>query len=204
MCQSDDLDPYEGYLNELFEAGLLVPSGVPGVYGRGGDFEHVIEQFERLVTAAGRHLDPEVIRFPPVFNRAHYCRINHVYNFPDLLGSVHTFTGRDREHRALLRRFEEGEDWTGDLAPAEVMMIPAACYPLYPTATGPSPRRGAWWICAPMSSATSPRAIPRACRSSGSASSSAWAPPSRRSPTGMTGWSAGATCSARWGSRWRR
>jgi seryl-tRNA synthetase len=143
MCDNHhDLDPGERYLGELVAAGLLIPSGVPGVYGRGGVFEHVIEQFERLVTAAGRHLNPEVMRFPPIFNRAHYCRINHIHNFPDLLGSVHAFTGGEREHRAMVRRFQDGEDWTGDLEPAEVMLIPAACYPLYPTATGALPEGG--------------------------------------------------------------
>ena len=44
----------------LLEAGLLIPSGVPGVYGLGGVFEHVIEQFERLVTRMGADLDAEV------------------------------------------------------------------------------------------------------------------------------------------------
>lgn len=141
MCVPEP-DPYRQYLDELVSAGLLVPSGVRGVYGHGGEFEHVIEQFERLVTRVGAELAPEVVRFPPIFNRAHYCRINHIHNFPDLLGSVHAFTGDERAHKDLIRQFEGGEDWTRGLTPADVMLIPAACYPLYPTASGDLPPGG--------------------------------------------------------------
>lgn len=135
-------DPYRAYLDELLGAGLLIPSGVRGVYGHGGPFEHVIEQFERLVTRAGAADGPEVMRFPPLFARATYERINHLHNFPDLLGSVHAFTGDERAHREMARRFDEGEDWASCLVPADVMLIPAACYPLYPTAAGVLPAGG--------------------------------------------------------------
>ena len=135
-------DAYREYFDELVAHGLLIPSGVPGVYGRGRDFERVIERFDALVTRAGADRSPEVLRFPPIFNRAHYRKIDHIHNFPDLMGSVHTFTGGEREHRALLEKFEGGEDWSRDLAAAEVMMTPAICYPLYPTATGTLPAGG--------------------------------------------------------------
>ncbi|HNH49776.1 MAG TPA: hypothetical protein PKY30_22220, partial [Myxococcota bacterium] len=135
-------DAYQDYLAELVAAGHLIPSGVRGVYGRSGVFEGVIAHFEACVTRLGRPLNPEVMFFPPVFNRAHYCSINHIYNFPDLMGSVHAFTGKDREHQDMLRKFEAKEDWTRDLSPAEVMLIPAACYPLYPTASGTLPPGG--------------------------------------------------------------
>jgi seryl-tRNA synthetase len=135
-------DAYGLYRDELVRAGLLIPSGVRGVYGRGGVFEHVIAQFDALVTRAGRELNPEVMRFPPIFNRAHYEQIDHINNFPDLMGSVHTFMGGEREHREMLERFERKEDWSRDLAPARVMMTPAICYPLYPTAAGTLPADG--------------------------------------------------------------
>lgn len=142
MCASGGTDVYGDYLRELTQAGLLIPSGVRGVYGRSGLFEHVIDQFEHYVSQMGAHLKPEVMRFPPLFNRAHYCRINHIQNFPDLMGSVHSFMGKDREHEEMIRKFDGGEDWTRDLTPSEVMLIPAACYPLYPTATGTLPEGG--------------------------------------------------------------
>ncbi len=142
MCAPVETDAYRIYLDELTRAGLLIPSGVKGVYGRSGTFEYVIDQFEQFATRMGRHLDPEVMRFPPVFNREHYSRINHIHNFPDLMGSVHSFLGGDPEHAELVRKFEHGEEWSRDLGASEVMLIPAACYPLYPTATGTLPPEG--------------------------------------------------------------
>ena len=127
-------DVYGPFREQLFAAGLLVPMGVDGLYGRGADFERVIERFDALVSKHGRALRPEVMRFPPVFSRANYEKIDHIHNFPDLMGSVHTFTGDEKRHREMLGRFERREDWTQDLAPAAVMMTPAICYPLYPTA----------------------------------------------------------------------
>lgn len=142
MCQSGSIDPFGPFLGELTAAGLLVPSGVPGVYGRSGAFERIVVQLEAAITRAGCDLQPEVVHFPPVFNRAHYEKINHIHNFPDLLGSVHAFTGGERDHAELVRRFTDGEDWTRGLTPSEVMLIPAACYPLYPTARGTLPDAG--------------------------------------------------------------
>jgi seryl-tRNA synthetase len=129
-------DAYKVYQGELIAAGLLVPMGVRGVYGRGSDFEHVIERFDALVSKEGAKLNPEVMRFPPIFSRANYEKIDHINNFPDLMGSLHTFTGGDKEHRAMLEKFQQKEDWSRDLAASQVMMTPAICYPLYPTATG--------------------------------------------------------------------
>ena len=135
-------DVYGPYQSELIAAGLLVPMGVRGVYGRGADFERVIDRFDALVSREGAELHPEVMRFPPIFSRENYEKIDHINNFPDLMGSLHTFCGGDHEHRAMLDKFERKEDWSRDLAPAEVMMTPAICYPLYPTATGALPEGG--------------------------------------------------------------
>jgi seryl-tRNA synthetase len=129
-------DAYDTYREELVAAGLLVPMGVPGVYGRGRDFELAIQKFDDLVSREGAKLQPEVMRFPPVFSRASYEKIDHIHNFPDLMGSVHTFKGGDREHRDMLGKFERKDDWSRDLAASQVMLTPAICYPLYPTAAG--------------------------------------------------------------------
>jgi seryl-tRNA synthetase len=144
MCVSNEPinAAYQKYQDELVAAGLLVPMGVPGLYGRSGVFEGIIERFEQLVTRHGALLQPEVVRYPPIMSRANYLKTSHIQNFPDLMGSLHTFTGNERGHRALLQAKDKGEDWTRQLAPAETMMVPAACYPLYPTATGTLPAQG--------------------------------------------------------------
>ena len=127
---------YGAFRDRLVEARLLVPMGVPGLFARGRDFERAIDAFDSLVTRTGAANQPEVLRFPPVFNRSHYERLDHIRNFPDLMGSVHTFTGNESQHRDLLGKFDGQADWSRDLAPARVMMTPAICYPLYPTLAG--------------------------------------------------------------------
>jgi seryl-tRNA synthetase len=124
------------YLTDLLEAGLLISSGVPGVYGLAGAFETVVEHLETYITTMGAALGPEVMRFPPVLSRETYLRTGHLDTFPNLMGSVHTFTGTPRDHRELSRKSTGGEAWTSDLTPTDLMLVPAACYPLYATAEG--------------------------------------------------------------------
>jgi seryl-tRNA synthetase len=144
MCISDDpiTAAYLGYQEELVDAGLLIPLGVSGVYGFSGVFEGVIEHFEQFVTRAGASLNAEVMRFPPLLCRQHYLGTEHMQNFPNLMGSVHSFTGNERGHLAMLQKKDTGGEWTADLTPTDVMLTPAACYPLYPTATGTLPEQG--------------------------------------------------------------
>ncbi len=135
-------DARAAYLSELIAAGHLIPSGVPGVYGRSGAFEGVIEHFERHVTRVGSDQNAEVMRFPPIFARKTYTSTDHIETMPQLLGSVHSFFGAEQAHSELVGRMRAGEDWTAALAPTDVMLVPAACYPLYPTATGTLPEGG--------------------------------------------------------------
>lgn len=142
MHTIDDVDDYVRFRDTLVARGLLLPGGVRGVFGRSRVFEDVVRGIQACASRTARPLSPEVVHFPPVLARAHYCCVNHVHNFPNLMGSVHSFGGGDREHAELLRRFEAGEDWTRDLEPTGVMMMPAACYPLYPAASGTLPDGG--------------------------------------------------------------
>src|SRR5262245_31210096 len=120
----------------------MIPSGVAGVYGLSGVFERVVEHFENHVSRMGAHLRPEVMRFPPLFSRASYQQTDHMETFPNLMGSVHSFMGDETEALEFGRKRAAGEDWTGGLQPTEVMLTPAACYPLYPTAAGQLPAEG--------------------------------------------------------------
>jgi seryl-tRNA synthetase len=139
----DALDADFAALREgLVRAGLLMPLGIPGVYGRSGLFEDIVRRFTALVTEAAAGQADATWYFPPVFAREHYTSTSHVHNFPDLLGSVHAFTGNDRDHAAMIGRFTAGEDWTRDLVPSPLMMVPAACYPLYPALAGTLPETG--------------------------------------------------------------
>lgn len=138
MCQSESQNlieqAYDDYRNELLDGGILFDSGVQGVYGLSGVFEGIVEAFESYITRVGKELNPEVMRFPPILNRKTYLSTDHIETMPDLMGSVHSFLGDQRQHLSLMQKKYDGEDWTSELEPTEVMMVPAACYPLYPTA----------------------------------------------------------------------
>lgn len=144
MCISADpiTAAYQAYLDELVAARLLIPSGVNGVYGRSGTFENVIERFEDYVTKMGAHLNPEVMRFPPIMNRQHYLCTDHIETFPNLMGSIHSFMGKEKDHLDMVTKKQNHEDWSKCLDATEVMLVPAACYPLYPASTGTLPEGG--------------------------------------------------------------
>jgi len=139
MCDSiettNSIDQaYNEYREQLINEGILLASGVQGVYGLSGIFEGIVEAFEAYITRTGKPLNPEVIRFPPILNRQTYLSTDHIETMPDLMGSVHSFFGDTRDHLKMVQKKQNDEDWTTELAPTEVMMVPAACYPLYPTA----------------------------------------------------------------------
>jgi seryl-tRNA synthetase len=116
----------------LLSTGVLVDAGSPGVYGRSAAYEAVVAGLERLIGEPGSR----VVRFPPVESRAAFVGSGYLGSFPDLLGSISTFRGDDRDHAALLKTYESGGDWTTGLVPADVVLAPAVCHPLYPTLAG--------------------------------------------------------------------
>ncbi len=127
------------FLDDLFAKGLLFDMGVPGLYGRSGTFEDVVERLTALITRFGDGDGAEVIRFPPGMNRRDFERSGYLKGFPQLAGTVHSFDGGDKEHAALLERLHANLDWTQTQEVTDVAMAPAACYPLYPVVA----RRGA-------------------------------------------------------------
>ena len=131
-------------LDRLFAAGHLIDTGVDGLYGRGGVFEDVIQRFDALVSAFGADQHAEVIRFPPGMNRAHFEGSGYMKSFPQLAGTVHSFCGCELDHVNLLQCMAEGGDWTKGQEATDIVLTPAACYPLYPTVArrGTLPERG--------------------------------------------------------------
>jgi len=130
------------FSSRLLRHGLLIATGVPGVYGRSQEFENTIERVDRFVAASAAGDRPEVMRFPPIVNRAHFERSGYLKSFPHLAGSVHSFAGGESAHRDLLRAVEEGGDWSAALPHADVVLTPAACYPVYPVLSGILPSGG--------------------------------------------------------------
>ena len=118
---------------------LLLPSPIGGVYARTGLFEKVIEGLSYFIS---RHRDPEtqILRFPPVMSRSQLERSGYLHSFPHLLGGVSCLQGNEATIRALV----EQPDWADELSPTDMVLSPAACYPVYPMAAacGPIPTKG--------------------------------------------------------------
>jgi seryl-tRNA synthetase len=138
------MDAQPTLLSQMIAGGLLVPTGVDGLYGRSGQFEDVIARFEDMVTEIGKDDGAEVFRFPPAVTRRQLETSGYMKSFPQLAGTVHSFCGDDHDHAALLAEIDAGADWTKGQVATEVALTPAACYPLYPmlAAQGTLPEKG--------------------------------------------------------------
>ncbi len=112
---------------------------VAGVYARTGLFEQVIEGLSVLIS---RHREPdtEVLRFPPVMSRQMLESSGYLHSFPHLLGCVSCLHGTELEIRKLVDK----SDWVTGLAATDLVLSPAACYPVYPlqAAQGNLPAEG--------------------------------------------------------------
>jgi len=117
-------------LDAIAEA-LLLPSGIDGIYARTALFEAVVDAVAALIS---RHREPdtEVLRFPPVMSRRQLEQSGYLKSFPHFLGCVSCLAGDEAHIRASAERQQAGADWTGALAAADLVLAPAACYPLYP------------------------------------------------------------------------
>lgn len=126
----------------LLDAGILVATRTDGLYHRSGIFEEVLQGVERY--AAGQRVDAGAPRrwFPPIMAREDFLLTDYLRSFPDLVGSIDVFRGKDLEHRALLAELEAGLDWTQRLEPAEVVLSSSVCHSLYGTLPTDVPAAG--------------------------------------------------------------
>ena len=122
---------------------LLQPTTVPGVHARTALFEQVIEGLSGLIS---RHRDPdmEILRFPPVMSRAQLQKSGYLHSFPHLLGCVSCLHGDEADIVPLVEGRDPNRDWVDGLSATDLVLTPAACYPLYPVvaARGQVPAKG--------------------------------------------------------------
>ena len=125
-----NLTPPEEILSKLFR-----PTGVDGVHLRTGAYEDVVEALSRFISGM-RPAGAEVYRFPPVVSRKLIEKSGYLKSFPNLLGCVCALSG-DESHieGAVERFFSGGEAWTRDAEATELLLAPAACYPVYEIAS---------------------------------------------------------------------
>ena len=130
-------DRTEGLAETLFR-----PSGIDGLHARTGLYEQLVEGLQALVTRH-REAGTEVLRFPPVMSRRNLEKSGYLHSFPHLLGAVCCLHGGEAEIRAAVERPAK-DGWTASLAPTDLVLSPAACYPVYPLAAsrGAVPGKG--------------------------------------------------------------
>lgn len=121
-------DHLDGVARQLFK-----PSGVDGVYGRSGEYESVIEALAALISTH-RPQGAEIFRFPPVMSRASLEKQGYLQSFPNLVGAVCCLEGSERDITRSAAKNEQGGSWTEDLVASDLVLAPAACYPIYPIA----------------------------------------------------------------------
>jgi seryl-tRNA synthetase len=122
----------EEFMRDLAAAGHLIESGVPGVYGRGDGFERVRLGFDAKVTAASEEESPEHMTFPPLLPRRQIEEVGYLKSFPHLACTVFAFDGDEEQAAAQEHRAEAHEDWSEYQAMTDLVLKPAACYPVYP------------------------------------------------------------------------
>jgi len=138
---SANYDPLKFY-DDLVKHRLIVPVGVQGAFGRGAVFEDVLERFNALVTKLSADDNAEFYTFPPVINREVLEKVHYLDSFPHLCGAVYSFFGKELQAKALAEKVNSGQPWGDMLNITDVVLNPAACYPVYPSFTGVVPEAG--------------------------------------------------------------
>jgi seryl-tRNA synthetase len=111
-------------------------SGVPGVLHFPEAFERVIDQLRRGLTEVTRSEPLRKLAFAPVVSRRTIERAGYLSGFPHLLGSVHSYTGGQERWEQLEPLVVPGGDWHADQRISDLVLPPAACYPVYATLSG--------------------------------------------------------------------
>ena len=127
------------FLAQLIGDGLLVESGVPGVYGRSGAFERVREGFDRLVNRVAAPDSAEILRYPPILPRRHFEASGYLKSFPHLAGTIFAFDGTEAAAAEQEERAGRHEDWDEFQSMTDLVLLPAACYPVYPAVAARQP-----------------------------------------------------------------
>lgn len=132
------------FLAELLDAGMLIGSEVPGLLGRGERFERIRTAVDALITRAGAEEKPERMAFPPLIPRRQLEQIGYLKSFPHLAGSVFSFEGDEAAAAEQERKASLHQDWSEHQSQTDLVLTPAACYPVYPAiaARGPLPAEG--------------------------------------------------------------
>lgn len=116
--------------------GRPTPTSAPGVYLYPGSFERIIALLDRGIDGLAADADYDRVHVPPVIPRATIEHAGYVNSFPQLLGTVHSFAGTPKEWARLSPLADGSGDWHAEQTITDLVLLPAACYPVYATLTG--------------------------------------------------------------------
>ncbi len=133
MTNAVPTPPLAGLADALFR-----PMGVDGVYARTALYTTLVERLEAYITRQ-REPEVEVLRFPPVMSRHQLEKSGYLKSFPNLLGCVCAMHGSEATIRQAVERHESGGEWTSALSASDLVLSPAACYPVYPIVAARGP-----------------------------------------------------------------
>ena len=120
------------FLDDLLGAGLFVATEVDGLYGQGAAFARVLTGFDGAVSRLAAADAMESMHFPPLLTRYQLETNGYLGSFPHLAGTVFSFEGRDGEAAEQESIAARHEDWSRFQTMSDVVLAPAACYPVYP------------------------------------------------------------------------
>jgi seryl-tRNA synthetase len=112
------------------------PTSAPGVYLYPGSFEQVIALLNSGIDGLAADSAYTRVHVPPVIARATIEHAGYVNSFPQLLGTVHSFAGTPKQWSALSRFADGSGEWYAEQAIGDLVLLPAACYPVYATLSG--------------------------------------------------------------------
>jgi seryl-tRNA synthetase len=120
------------FREKLVSEGFLIPSSVPGVTGQGPDFVGLRQALDARISRLVADEGAVAMEFPPIEPRHDMESVGYLTSFPQLAGSVFAFHGDEVEALQLGEKAHSHQDWSGHLQTAGLVMVPAACHPVYP------------------------------------------------------------------------
>ncbi|GAA1919563.1 amino acid--[acyl-carrier-protein] ligase [Microbacterium aoyamense] len=122
------------FREQLIDNGWFLTSSSTALPGQGPSAVAAYDGVARVLARLAREAFPAEItpvRFPPVFSAHMLEQTDYVASFPQLLGTISSFLGDQKDFRRLIEVYDEGGDWQGQLAPTGLALTSAACHPIY-------------------------------------------------------------------------
>jgi seryl-tRNA synthetase len=120
----------------LTENGWITDWNAPGVVGFTKQFEDVLDGVQRMIYATETVSKRDTLNFPPVIARSVIDTTEYADSFPHLLARIKTLDEDDAPK--YLKGIADGTPEDEMLETSDVVVVPAACYSLYPlVANGP-------------------------------------------------------------------